>query len=169
MTARRFRSDGMSLPELLVAVALSSIVLIGGTLLLVSLMRQAEKEVGRPPAFGGSVDLTMSRMERDLRQATALLSSVDGVETGPRDVILLLPGNRVIAYVKDGEELLRVVVEGDEEPHSRVLLTRLVTLDLSRRGLRSFGLTIRCSDQGLRVRRILARNLGRGGVPAGRS
>lgn len=163
---RRCAADGrgMSLIELLVAVALSTVVLLGATFLLIALAKACDREMGRPPAAGGAVDLALTQVERDLRVATRVVPR-HGEWSSRRGTLLLeLPDGALAGYHSDGERFLRLVGRVDEpDLRVRTLLEDVAVADIDRQGGSSFDVWLRVRSGELRHRIVLARNLERPG------
>ena len=154
----------MSLVELMVAVALSGIVLVGGAGLLIRLLQQASTEVGREPAAGAPVDVAVQLVERDLRQARRLPRSDGRWLAGPTTLLLLLPDQQRVVYHRDGGRLLRLTAMGEAaEYRQRLLLDHVLTAEYSRRDADAgtFDIWLRQEGGAVRHRVVLARNLGR--------
>ena len=155
------RQGGMSLAELLVAVALSAVVLLAGTALLIRLLHQASDELGRPPVIGGRDQLALRQMERDAQAAVAAPESRGHWRTEQGTILFEMADGRLIVYHREEERLLRTVIGAPHEPERvRELADGLIGADFARSGT-LFHLRLTRSGRPGRYRVVLGRNLGR--------
>ena len=159
MKSRRRERD-MSLIEMLVSLALTSIVLVGGALLLVQLSRWVASDMARPTAVGGMTDIALGLLERDIRNARALLPSEGDLKEGPTTLLLLLPGDLIVVYHQEEGKLLRLVADREEDFYrERVLVEDVQKVDFRANVAGMLFLTIQRRDERERTRVVLARNL----------
>lgn len=158
---RRARAAGMSYVEMLVALCILTLVLIVAGAMLVQMSRQAETHGLRQQALGGATDLALDRIEQDLREA---LHVGDGAEEGgPRVLVIEAPAGERIRWTIDGGNLMRRRESIDGEIFERVVATDVSLVDWRPRSTHLFDVLLRRTDETLRQRTILLRNLGRGG------
>ena len=165
--SRRRPSSGMSLAEVLVAVALSAVVLLVGTALLIRLLHQASDEVGRPPVVGGNDQLALLQMERDAQRAIAAPERKGDWRTEQGTILFEMLDGTVIVYHREDDRLLRTVIGDTHEPvRVRELVDELIGADFARTGS-VFHLRLTRSGGSRRHRVVLGRNIGATPLPPG--
>jgi prepilin-type N-terminal cleavage/methylation domain-containing protein len=158
---RRGATRGLTLVEMLVVLALASVVLVGSMVILTELLQQSRDQVGQAPAVGGPTDITLAFIERDVRRAVG--ASVPGLlGVGGSELWLRLPDGELVAYASEAGALRRTVRPQGGEPRSRVLLDGVLVGEFALQG-RLVDTWIRARGEPLRHRSAVARNLGRAG------
>lgn len=150
----------MSLAEMLVAVALSGVVLLTGTALLLRLLHQASDELARPPAYGGRDQLALMQMERDAQRALDAPEHGGGWRTEQGTILFKMPKGELIVYHREDDRLLRTVIGEPHEPERvRELVDGLIGADFAQTGS-LFHLRLTGSNGQQRHRVVLGRNIG---------
>lgn len=151
----------MSLAELLVAISLSAVVLLTGTWLLLQLLHDASREVGKPPAVGGPDQLALELMSRDAQRARRAPERRGEWRTEQGAILFEMPDGRLVVYHREDDRLLRTVIGEPHEPERvRQLVDDVVGADFARRG-NVFHLRLTRSGHPGRHAVVLGRNLGR--------
>lgn len=158
---------GMSLAEVLVAVALSAVVLLVGTALLIRLLHQASDELGRAPVVGGRDQLALLQMERDAQRAIDAPDRNGDWRTEPGVILFEMPDRTVIVYHREDDRLLRTVIGKAHDPETvRELVDDLIGVDFVQTGS-LFHLRLTRSGGTRRHRVVLGRNIGLAPLPPG--
>jgi type II secretory pathway component PulJ len=155
-------SHGFSLAEALVALVLTSIVLVAAGAFFAALGRHADREAGRSPGVGGPTDAAIARLERDLTLAESLPRRAGRRHADSRTLLLELQDGSVVAWTQDGSRLMRGVQDDRHRFDDKLVLDRLRFVDLRPRSERLFEIGLSRRDEPVRRRTVLLRNLDTG-------
>lgn len=160
---RRSRHErGLSLLEVVIASAMSFIVLLAGGGLYLMLLRHCAHEVSREPAVGGRVDVALRQVERDVERARAFPRHHLDFHADRETLLLRLPQDQVVIYRRDGNRLMRRVCEDPlDEGRERVLVEDVSVSEFRRLGTKMMEALLRKEEGDLRRVVVIARNLDR--------
>ena len=156
---RTIAARGMSYVEMLVALTIVSIVLIASGVLLVRLSRQAEEQSKRAVAVGGQSDRALDQLERDVRQAVVIASTVDA--SGRSALVLDMADGERVAWLLVGKSLQRQRTPLAAETFTREVASEVGLVEWTRRSTHLMDLRLRRSGEPLRQRTVLLRNVDR--------
>ena len=163
--AGRSRSArGASLLELLVALAVSTVVVLIAAVLLAKLARGQRRQGARSAAVGSDTDIALGLLERDARAAVGFPRRLGDYHAG-RDVLLLQPAGGAVVWHAEGGLLWRVVVEADGSERRRRVLDELLAAELSTTPRGLVTVSLRRRDEPPRARSVAARNRFPAGEP----
>lgn len=151
----------MSLAEMLVAIAVSSIAFLLASALLVEMTQQAESQIGRDPSSRRSADLVLRAIERDVAQAVSLPHQMRGRHASPHEMLLIRPDGTGVVFVLDDDRVLRIAQRSEQAQQVTSLGEDVVSLVIRMRSRHLIDVTVRTRGQPARTRTILLRNLGR--------
>ena len=150
---------GLSLAEVLVALLITTIVLLGAGAFFTAVGRQASREGGRSPGVGGPTDAALGRLERDLTMATSLPRHEGRVHADGQTLLLTLPDGTLVQWRQDGDRLVRAVMDDRRRFDEKRVLDRVLFVDLRTRSARLFEVGLRRKEEPVRRRTVLLRNL----------
>jgi len=160
---RRPGAFGVSVVELLVALALSAVVIVVGCALFLELARDGAAQAGREPAVGGSTDVALEMLVRDVRSAAAREPARGAWRDG--GLVLRQGDGSLVAWEATGDSLVRRCGPAGQEPEARVVLDDLVVAEIDADARGVVRVRVRAPDGPLRERLVLARNFRAAGGP----
>ena len=122
----------MSLLEMLVAITLATVVMVGALALIIDLQRSAQASVKSGASVGSAVDVAIEHVVHDVRAAADLLHHVDAHEASSTTLVLLMPSGEKVVYTLEREHLVRYNRLADrEELQPRLLVEHVTLLDFT--------------------------------------
>ncbi|MEM7244372.1 MAG: prepilin-type N-terminal cleavage/methylation domain-containing protein [Acidobacteriota bacterium] len=156
---RRRSASGMSLVELLVAIFLTGVVLIGGAFLLINLTKRSATELAQGPALPDAAGQVLDRLVRELRPARGRLTSLGEFTADSGALIFVTAEGDTMLYVLDEASALwrYVLPEGEDTAQGRRLIENVDYWSHDTRDGYEYTLTLRAEGGEAAERRVVLR------------